>query len=45
MTTANNEPDDGTSSKPAMTPLLKRIGFILVLRSPRRTPRFNRSAR
>jgi uncharacterized membrane protein len=30
MTTANNEPDEGASSRPAMTPLLKRIGLVLV---------------
>jgi uncharacterized membrane protein len=30
MTTANNEPEDVASSRPAMTLLLKRIGLILV---------------
>ena len=30
MTTANNEPEDVASSRAAMTPVLKRIGLILV---------------
>ena len=30
MTTANNEPEDVASNRAAMTPVLKRIGLILV---------------
>jgi len=30
MTTANDEPEDVASIRPAMTPILKRIGLILV---------------
>jgi uncharacterized membrane protein len=30
MTTANNEPENVASSRPDMTPVLKRIGLILV---------------
>jgi uncharacterized membrane protein len=30
MTTANNEPENMASNMPAMTPILKRIGLILV---------------
>jgi uncharacterized membrane protein len=30
MTTANNEPEGAASIRPAMTPILKRIGLILV---------------
>ena len=30
MTTANNEPEDAASNRAAMTPVLKRIGLILV---------------